>query len=51
MPARIQGGIEYAHDYMQLYKDQAIELLLSLPDVPARESLRNLVEYVVQRKT
>lgn len=46
-----QGGIEYAHDYMQLYKDQAIELLLSLPDVPARESLRNLVEYVVQRKT
>ncbi len=46
-----QGGIEYAHDYMQLYKDQAIELLLSLPDVPARESLRSLVEYVVLRKT
>jgi len=46
-----QGGIDYAHDYMQLYKDQAIELLLSLPDVPARESLRNLVEYIVLRKT
>ncbi len=46
-----KGGIEYARDYMQLYKDKALELLLSLPDVPARESLRNLVEYIVLRKT
>ncbi len=44
-----RGGIDYARDYMNIYKDQAIELLQTLPDVPARESLRQLIEFTVNR--
>ncbi len=46
-----KGGIEYARDYMQLYKDKALELLLSLPDVPARASLKQLIEFTAGRSS
>ncbi|TVR41711.1 MAG: polyprenyl synthetase family protein [Bacteroidia bacterium] len=45
-----KGGIDYARDYMNLYKDQALELLQSMPDVPARESLKQLIEFTVRRE-
>lgn len=44
-----KGGIEYARQHMNAYKDQSLELLESLPDLPARNSLRQLIEFTVAR--
>ncbi len=44
-----RGGTEYAGKYMHQYKEQALELMESLPDVPARNSLRKLIEFTVSR--
>lgn len=44
------GGIDFAISKMQEYKSSAIEILYSFPDSPARNSLRDLVEYTVSRK-
>ncbi len=46
---RERGGIEYARDYMNLYRDRAIEMLHTLPDNPARKSLRQLIDFTVNR--
>ncbi len=47
--AHDRGGIDYAKDYMNIYKDQALELLQTFPDTPARESLHQLIEFTVTR--
>jgi octaprenyl-diphosphate synthase len=44
-----KGGIEYARQHMNAYKNQSLELLDSLPDLPARNSLRQLIEFTVAR--
>lgn len=44
------GGIEYATTKMHEYKDKALELLRTLPENPARESLEELVLYTIERK-
>ncbi|MAX79231.1 MAG: polyprenyl synthetase [Crocinitomicaceae bacterium] len=44
------GGIEYAHDVMMRYKDEALAVLNEFPESPARNSLRDLVEFTVNRK-
>lgn len=44
------GGIEYTKKVMYDYRDQAFELLHQLPLSPARESLEDLVNFVVDRK-
>lgn len=44
------GGIDFAFSKMQEYKSSAMEILHSFPDSPARNSLRDLVEYTVSRK-
>jgi octaprenyl-diphosphate synthase len=44
-----KGGIEYARQHMNSYKNESIELLDSLPDLPARNSLRQLIEFTVER--
>lgn len=44
-----KGGIDYATRMMETYKDEAISLLLTLPDVPARTSLQNLIAYTTER--
>lgn len=46
-----KGGIEYARKHMLAYKDESLELLESLPQVPARDSLRQLIEFTVNRDT
>lgn len=46
-----KGGIDYASQMMSVYKNQAIEMLWSLPDVPARNSLRQLIEFTTERKS
>lgn len=44
------GGIDYATKAMQQYKEQAINMLQALPDVPARKSLQLLIEFTTDRK-
>lgn len=44
------GGIEYARDVMMRYKDEALAVLNEFPESPARNSLRDLVEFTVNRK-
>jgi len=44
------GGIDFAITKMQEYKSAAMEILHSFPESPARNSLRDLVEFTVSRK-
>jgi octaprenyl-diphosphate synthase len=44
-----QGGIEFATEKMLEYKSRAMDILHSFPDSPARDSLRDLVEFTVSR--
>ena len=44
------GGIEYARKRMMDYREEALNLLDSFPENPARESLRQLVVYTTERK-
>lgn len=43
-------GLRYAGQRMLEFTNEAIEILNSLPESPARESLRELVKYTVNRK-
>ena len=43
------GGIDFAMKMMQDYKANAMEILHSFPESPARDSLRDLVEFTVSR--
>ena len=44
------GGIEFAESKMQEFKHDALEQLMQYPDTPAREAMKNLVEFTVSRK-
>lgn len=44
------GGMEYATQVMLDYKNKAQELLLNFPDTSARQSMQELVEFVIDRK-
>ena len=43
------GGIEYAEAKMIEYRDNALNILHSFPDSPAREALEELVRYTTDR--
>lgn len=43
------GGIEYASAKMNLYRDQALEILYSFPKTPSRDALEELVRYTTDR--
>lgn len=43
------GGIDFAREKMLEFKTIAIDSLQTFPDSPARESLKNLVEFTVSR--
>ncbi len=43
-------GIGYAEQKMREYANEALEILNTFPDNPARESLRELVNYTINRK-
>ncbi len=43
------GGIEYATQKMEEYRDKALAKLDSLPDTEAKNSLRNLVIFTTER--
>lgn len=43
------GGIEYAHQTMNKYYDEAMLLLQSLPESVYKNSLRQLVQFTIER--
>ena len=47
---KIKGGMEYAKMKMIEFRDEALNILFSLPPSEARDSLHLLVDYVVDRK-
>ena len=44
------GGIEYAHAKMLAYKEEALQILHTYPDTPARQAMEELVNFVIDRK-
>ncbi|MGB3007510.1 MAG: polyprenyl synthetase family protein [Chitinophagaceae bacterium] len=44
------GGIEYATNKMNEYRQEAIEILRQFPDSPIRQGLEDMVLYVTDRK-
>jgi len=44
------GGIEYAQQKMEIYRQEAIDLLHKYPDTPARQAMEELVNYAIKRK-
>jgi octaprenyl-diphosphate synthase len=47
---RESGGIEYARAAMNQYRQEAFDILHTMPDCPARQSLEQLVRYVTDRE-
>jgi octaprenyl-diphosphate synthase len=47
---RESGGLEYATKIMAQYREEAYQILLSFPESEVRSSLKELVEYVTERK-
>lgn len=43
------GGMLYAETTMRRYIDEAYSILDEFPDSPSKQSLRNLVQYVIER--
>ena len=44
------GGIDYAIEAMQNYKQQAMDILKEFPDTPIRKGLEDMVIFVTDRK-
>lgn len=44
------GGIEYAQQKMEAYRQEALELLHKYPDTAARQAMEELVNYAIKRK-
>ncbi|MBS1590249.1 MAG: polyprenyl synthetase family protein [Bacteroidetes bacterium] len=44
------GGIEYAREKMESYRQEAITLLHQYPESEARKGMETLVDYVIERK-
>ena len=44
------GGITYAKQKMMEYQQQALDILLDFPESETRNSLENLVKFIVERK-
>jgi octaprenyl-diphosphate synthase len=44
------GGIQYATEKMNSYKNEALNVLYSFPESPIRNGLEDLVKYVTDRK-
>lgn len=43
------GGITYSEKMMHKFTDEALEILNQFPDSPAKNSLRDLVDYTIER--
>lgn len=47
---RQSGGLEYAREAMYRFRQEAFNILEEMPDNPARQSLKELVMFVTERK-
>jgi octaprenyl-diphosphate synthase len=47
---RQSGGIEYTRQAMYRYRQEALDLLATVPPSPARQSLHDLLYFVTERK-
>ena len=47
---RQSGGLDYAREAMYRYRQEAFDLLELAPESPARQSLRDLLVFVTERK-
>lgn len=47
---RSSGGIAYAREKMYAYRSEALEILNSFPESPARKSLEDLIFFVTERQ-
>lgn len=47
---RKKGGLKYAQNLMEQYQKDALATLETIPDSEAKESLKDLVNFVIQRK-
>jgi len=45
-----KGGMEYAQKVMREYAGEALEQLNTLPDSAARQTFRDLIEFIINRK-
>jgi octaprenyl-diphosphate synthase len=45
-----RGGLDYATEQMNVYRDRAIQKIMEFPETEARASLIELVNYVTTRK-
>lgn len=45
-----RGGLDYATEQMNVYRDRAIEKIMQFPETEARAALVELVDYVTTRK-
>ena len=45
-----KGGLDYAHQKMIAYRNEAFAILHEFPDSPSRQSLEQLVYFVTDRK-
>ena len=48
--ATLKGGVAYATQKMEEYKQKALDLLVDLPDNEARQAFHDLILFVVNRK-
>lgn len=46
----IAGGIEYAKQKMEVFKNEALQILNTFPESPARKGLQEMVLFVTDRK-
>lgn len=44
------GGIDYANNLMNIYKNKALQILSNYEDAPVLESLRNLASFIIERR-
>ena len=44
------GGIQYAQEKMNQYRDEALTILYEFPETPVRKALEDLVRYTTDRK-
>jgi octaprenyl-diphosphate synthase len=44
------GGLDYAIQRMQRFRDEALEILNTFPPSPARTSLAQLIDYTIERE-
>ena len=45
-----EGGITYATEKMNQYRDEALSILYEFPDSEVRKALEELVRYTTDRK-